>query len=421
MCLNALNLFQLESCAINSSGLFACAMLCLLLSYSPTILARETEKIRMMVSHNYSNFLFKNVAAVNPIFVTTCTILFLMVPVFALAGERADRISNTIETGSSRADSFLVNRMSVIRTRNDTLEDAQINYFKSPNHLVSLSQTNIPTLQNDNEFNIQNSAVISANSGEHSASIDSQYPNLKSTRITLRALGLLQLAAHDFFNVNRITEIDAENGDLDLSTLLDHGYDNIAIGGEPRKRENIILFTVAKEFGELYLKILQRGYSPEMARSMLIRKYHAELEDIFEELFQEDFPKPISGPVTQTENLAFRTIHDLLPGKINVDGLTIDTLDNSLVGKTLTRNELKKKSGKLDGTFDPEFLNIVIFIPPATLFQINLLDRDSSFALQFSTTHTFEHFLTELADGSYDSNEDVTQHIKNLFAKGLYF
>ena len=50
---------------------------------------------------------------------------------------------------------------------------------------------------------------------------------------------MLQLAAHDFFNVNRELEIDFENVKLDLGTLLDHGDENIPFGGEFR---NISIF-----------------------------------------------------------------------------------------------------------------------------------------------------------------------------------
>jgi len=72
-------------------------------------------------------------------------------------------------------------------------------------------------------------------------------------RVTVEDLGILQLAAHDLFNVDRANEIDFENGKLDLSTLfvdtVNHNkkfdVNTIAIGGEPRNRENIMLFTVA--------------------------------------------------------------------------------------------------------------------------------------------------------------------------------
>ena len=53
---------------------------------------------------------------------------------------------------------------------------------------------------------------------------------------------MLQLAAHDFFNVDRgdfVTPESAtehEDGKLNLSTLLDHGDENIIRGGESTTR-----------------------------------------------------------------------------------------------------------------------------------------------------------------------------------------
>ena len=112
------------------------------------------------------------------------------------------------------------------------------------------------------------------------------------TRLTLRELGLLQLAAHDFFNVDRDAEVDNENGELDLSTLLDHGYENIAIGGEPRNRENIILFSVARKYGQRYLRYIENGKTEHKAHEKMVKRYHKELEDVYEKLFDEDLPDP---------------------------------------------------------------------------------------------------------------------------------
>ena len=70
----------------------------------------------------------------------------------------------------------------------------------------------------------------------------------------------------------------------------------------------------------------------------------------------------------------------------------------------------------MDGTFDPVFRNVTIFIPPNTLSTIDLQERDSSFAQQFNTDFTFEHLLDELKDGKYDKNDDVMKIIKAEFA-----
>ena len=99
-------------------------------------------------------------------------------------------------------------------------------------------------------------------------------------QITLEELGLLQLAAHDLFNVDRgdginaNTATDFENGKLDLSTLFTNtvtgqpfSLTEIALGGEPRNRENIILFSVASDIGQNYVDdIMINGLSENVAR-----------------------------------------------------------------------------------------------------------------------------------------------------------
>ena len=123
------------------------------------------------------------------------------------------------------------------------------------------------------------------------------------------------------------------------------------------------------------------------------------------------------------ENLAFRTIHDFLPGKIKIDGKHVPTLDPSLNGKHLDEKELQQKSSKLDGKFDEEFLKIQICFPPDFLvcIDVNLLEADRSFGDQFSTPESFDSFLEQLEDGSYDEDESVMFHIRNLIAKGQDF
>ena len=245
-------------------------------------------------------------------------------------------------------------------------------------------------------------------------------------RVSLEDLGLLQLAAHDFFNVNRgdfvnpETAFDFEDGKLNLSTLLDHGDENIVRGGEFRNRENIMLFTVASEFGEIYLA-LNEIVNKNKAREITVMIYHNELKDVYEKTFDEPFPDPEDGDATMTENLALRTLHDLLPGHIKIDGKMTSTLEPTLFGMTLSDSELQQDSDKLDGKFDHEFRKIRIFIPPDIDMIIDLLALDISFAEQFDTEFTFEELLEELKDGSYNADDEVMKLIRSLFAKGLNF
>ena len=277
-------------------------------------------------------------------------------------------------------------------------------------------------------------------------------------QINLKDLGVLQLAAHDLFNVNRVTEIDIEDGRLNLSTLfidkttgLPFDHTDVALGGEPRNRENIILFSVASEIGQNYVdNILINGLSEQTARQIALNEYHTMFNLAYSNAFGESVPNPIDGCVTMTENLAFRTVHDFLPGKIRLDTAlpngVIDANDDeflTIFDPTLVpplglgftppfddpaKNanghtgpltfELDQLSSDLNGMFDSQFLNINIFIPPSTTIVVNLLDADKSFGVQFNTDFSFQHFLDELVDGSYDPNEDVMNEIRHLIAKG---
>jgi len=253
-------------------------------------------------------------------------------------------------------------------------------------------------------------------------------------RVTLRDLGVAQLAAHDFFNVDRGDRINAdtaterEDGKLNLTTLFSDTItgkkftdEEIAIGGETRNRENIMLFTVASEYGERYLE-LKEEMSAKKAKKQVIEEFNAEIREVYERMLDEPYPDKIKGKTeaTTTENLALRILHVLLPGKIMVDGKMVSTLDPDLRGIKLTDEELEQLSKKLDEKFDQAFLNIVIcfFNPDFCLPPFSLLEADQSFGDQFDTEFTFDHFLDEVKDGSFDSNEDVTEQIRNLFAKG---
>ena len=249
--------------------------------------------------------------------------------------------------------------------------------------------------------------------------------------VTSEDLGVLQLAAHDLFNVNRMSEVDFENGKLDLSTLFENTVngnipfdDNtIAIGGEPRNRENIMLFTVASDLGSTYMQLLEDGLMESEAKQIVIAMYHQRLADSYQRTFGEPFPEPIIGEATLQENLAFRTIHDFLPGKIKFDNRWVSTLDSSLNGKTLDKKELKQKSSKLDGKFDAEFLDIMICFPPDFMIciHVNLLEADRTFGEQFELEESFDDLLDELKDGLYDENDRAMFHIRNLMAKGQNF
>ena len=115
-------------------------------------------------------------------------------------------------------------------------------------------------------------------------------------------LGYLQLAAHDFFDMNRTTETDNENGKLDLSTVLFNpkaGYcsfhkslaqkngcalydeGTIANGGEFRSVENIMISTASAEVGEKYLQFVV-DYGEKKAYDKTIKFYHEQIKNAYE-------------------------------------------------------------------------------------------------------------------------------------------
>ena len=250
---------------------------------------------------------------------------------------------------------------------------------------------------------------------------DESNHNAKAERVSLEVLGTLQLVSHDLYNVNRITGVDSEDDKLNLSTLLDYGQENIANGGEPRNGENIAVHTVAVELGHEYLHFLKEGKTPQEARHLTVQIYMHKVKEAYEKTFPGPFPKPDPNADKIFANdldgdLALRTLHAFLPGTIKVNGVMTPILDPSLVGKTLSEKDMMQLSRPMDGTFDPAFRHITIIIPPNNIFTIDLFERDSSFAVQFGTDFTFEHFLGELTDGKYNKNDDVTKVIIADFA-----
>lgn len=287
------------------------------------------------------------------------------------------------------------------------------------------------------------------------------------TQITLEELGVLQLAAHDLFNVDRGDRINAntatdfENGKLDLSTMFidmttgtPFGLNEIALGGEPRNRENIILFSVAQDIGQKYVDDINNLVPEHQAKQNALDDYHSRFNLAYLHAFGETIPSPLDSCeyVTMTENLAFRTVHDFLPGFIWLDrnsDNSVDALDDPKVPTLDTASEdgftpafdvpaenplghtgpltfeLLQLTSDLNGDFDPEFNEITVFIPPippsmvgATII-VDLEEADRNFGDQFETDFTFQHFLDEIAfDGTFHSDYDVMNEIRSLIAKG---
>jgi len=104
-----------------------------------------------------------------------------------------------------------------------------------------------------------------------------------------------------------------------MTSGIPFSLSDIAKGGEPRNRENILLFSVASVIGQNYVDDINGGATPLEARQTALNDYHTQFNAAYLSAFGESIPNSQYGCVTMTENLAFRTVHDFLPGKIRMD------------------------------------------------------------------------------------------------------
>jgi len=274
----------------------------------------------------------------------------------------------------------------------------------------------------------------------------------KKHRTKVINLGLLQVAAHDFFNVNRCMDenrelilpplcevVDNENQKLDLSTLLvkkkfdcdfadcePFSATEIANGGEFRNSENIMIFTAASALGEKYLKLKEK-HGEEKAYDKILKIYHKELKKAFQETFHQKWPKSQDGEVGPKHNLALRSVHDMLPGEIRIGGEKVSVFDflKSHPPEKLNKKEQKQLSATLDGQIDDAFIPIDFcivepadFPPDGICINLDLFVVDIDFAEQFNIDPDFLDHMEETSDGSFDKDENVTKLIIELFARG---
>lgn len=258
-------------------------------------------------------------------------------------------------------------------------------------------------------------------------------PEEKGRTTSLEALGILQVAAHDLYHFDRLTATENEDGKLNLSTLLEDKtalctafvgecvsftVDEISNGGEPRNSDSILIFTVASELGEKYLE-LELEHGSEIAYKKILEIYHKKVKIAFQQTFNQPFPAPQLGDVTNDHNLALRSGHDFLPGVVKFNGEQVLIITIGAEEK-FSKSELKQRSSPLDGQFDDLWNGC---IPPAlppscTIGTIPLLILDQTFGTTF-TTFDFDEFMDQTSDGRYDSNEKVTQLIIEQFARGI--
>jgi hypothetical protein len=254
-------------------------------------------------------------------------------------------------------------------------------------------------------------------------------------------LGYLQLAAHDFFDMNRDTEKDNENGKLDLSTVLFnpkagkcdfekslnhrancslYDDDTIANGGEKRSVENIMISTASAEVGEKYLQYVEE-YGEQKAYEKTLAFYHDKLKQAYEDSFHLEFPEPREGEVTNMHNLALRSGHDFLPADIKFNNKFTSIFAIDPLGEKLSEKEKTQPSSPLDGKFDEEFLGIDFCPnPPSFCINVNLLEADQSFGEQFDLgKDSFDEFMASLEDGEFNETDRVSILLDEAFAIGI--
>jgi hypothetical protein len=270
-------------------------------------------------------------------------------------------------------------------------------------------------------------------------------------------LGFLQLAAHDFFNMNRCldpegipkpdcTVKDSENGKLDLSTVLFnpnagdcdfkkslkqkdgcalYGDVDIAEGGEIRSKENIMISTAGALVGEKYLQLVEKE-GEKKAYKKTLKYYHEQLKIAYEESFDLKFPKPQKGEVTNLHNLAVRAGHDFLPAEIWFNEKLTSLFLIDPLGVKLSEDEKLQPSSPVDGKFDDVFTEID-FCPVELrgfCIEVDLLLADQTFGEQFSfgkkmDGDTFDEFMKELKDGKFNKKDKVSKLLKEAFARGI--
>jgi len=239
-------------------------------------------------------------------------------------------------------------------------------------------------------------------------------------KITLCDIGVLQLADHDLYKVDRQTGVDSEDEKLNLSTLFDHGKDNIKTGGESRNSENMLVHTIAVKLANKYINMIEdQGMTEDEARKNTVKLFLKQVKTAYENAFEQPFPAAAEEDEEdpdekQNGNVALRTLHAFLPAEVKVDGDTVSLFDPSLVErKLLSGSELKQSSRVLDDSYDEALRSI----PVGGGQTIDLLERDQSFAEEFSTVD-LDEMLCELADGHYDEGDRVMELLEEDFAAG---
>ncbi len=158
-----------------------------------------------------------------------------------------------------------------------------------------------------------------------------------------------------------------------------------------------------------------------------VKIYHKQLKKAFEETFHQPWPQSQDGEIGPEHNLALRSVHDLLPGEIYIDSEKVSVFEflKTNPPEKLSKKEQRQPSDPMDGEFNGAFTPINFCIvepedlpPNGICINVDLEVADIDFAEQFLIEPDFLNHMKETSDGSFDSDENVTELIIELFAIG---
>ncbi len=244
--------------------------------------------------------------------------------------------------------------------------------------------------------------------------------------VKLRDIGVIGLMSHDLFTWDKSSEVNLENGRLDLSTIFDYENGNRwQKGGNPKNAENAPVWSITKRLVDLYADQLKIK-DANSARKFTVKYFHKMVFESYFRLTGVRIPKlAINSPVTNTEQAVFRAMHDILPGKAKfIRGklfpLKEFKLTNFLFAKLyLNAAELDQTIKYFDGEYDPEYLAITI---PFSRKKVNLKEVDGDFIAKHSP-YLQENMLAELKRvGTAEININEAyfiEHAQSLLAKAI--
>lgn len=218
-------------------------------------------------------------------------------------------------------------------------------------------------------------------------------------QVLLRDIGVVGLMSHDIFAWDHKSEVNTENGRLDLSTIFD--YDNGARwkkGGNPKNAENAPVYTITMNLVQFYKNEL-KTVSSEEARKRTVVYFHKMVKESFQRLSGMTFPEVANKDfVTNSEQGALRALHDILPGRVKLFDRPMRSelvVTNLMTAKTmLNEKELNQELKGFDGDYDPEYKAIKI---PFTKKTINLKEIDGKFIGKYGP-YPQDMMLEELSD-----------------------